>query len=131
MPFDPYLKKGLLKKQSPKFKKIAIQINRSKKDLETAKLVIGKDPEWGATIAYHAMLRIGRAFLFSHGYLPADGAQHKRLLNYVENCWTRDTKIQLINLSRCEESEIYFSMKQIPLEQRPTRMDLLKRLLNW
>lgn len=83
MPFDPYIKNGLLKKQSPNFKQITIQMNRAKKDLETAKLVIEKDPEWGATIAYHAMLRMGRAFLFSHGYLPADGAQHKTV---VELC---------------------------------------------
>jgi len=53
---------------------------RAKKDLETTKLVLDRDAEWAATIAYHAILRAGRAFLFSKGYLPTDGAQHRTVV---------------------------------------------------
>jgi len=49
---------------------------RAKKDLKTAEAVLETDAEWAAAIAYQAMLRAGRAFLYSKGYLPADGAQH-------------------------------------------------------
>jgi len=38
MPFESYLKKGLLKRQSINFKQIEKQIVRAKKDLETARL---------------------------------------------------------------------------------------------
>lgn len=80
MPFESYLKKGLLKRQSVNFRQIEKQVMRAKKDLETARLVLSKDPEWGATIAYQAMLRAGRALIFSKGYLPADGAQHRTVV---------------------------------------------------
>lgn len=80
MPFETHVKKGLLKRQKVNFGQIEKQILRAKKDLETAQDILGKDPEWGATIAYQAMLRAGRAYLFSKGYLPADGAQHKTVV---------------------------------------------------
>ena len=81
MLFEDYLKKGLVKHQRVNFPQIEKQIVRSKKDLETAQLVLKNDSEWSATIAYHAMLRSGRAFLFSKGYLPTDGGQHKTVVN--------------------------------------------------
>lgn len=80
MPFDAYLQKGLLKHQKANFKQIEKQIIRAKKDLETAQTILDRDAEWTATIAYHAVLRSGRAFIFSKGCLPADGAQHKTVV---------------------------------------------------
>ncbi len=80
MLFDDYLKRGLLKQQRINFGQIEKQLARSQKDLKTAQLVLSNDPEWAATIAYHAMLRAGRAFLFSKGYLPTDGGQHRTVV---------------------------------------------------
>jgi uncharacterized protein (UPF0332 family) len=80
MNFNPYLQKGLLKKQPANFKQIHTQLTRAQKDLSTFLLVLDRDPEWAATIAYQAMLRAGRALLFAHGYLPADGQQHKTVV---------------------------------------------------
>lgn len=48
--------------------------------METGGRTLEYDPEWAATIAYQAMLRAGRALLFAHGYLPADGAQHRTVV---------------------------------------------------
>jgi uncharacterized protein (UPF0332 family) len=78
--FTSYLKSGLLKQQHVNFKQIEKQIIRAEKDLLTVGVVLEKDPEWAATIAYQAMLRAGRALLFSHGYLPSDGRQHKTVV---------------------------------------------------
>jgi hypothetical protein len=78
--FDDYLKRGLLKKCEPDFGQISQQIGRAIRDMRTFKLVIKEDPEWAATIAYQSMLRVGRAILFSYGYLPADGQQHKTVV---------------------------------------------------
>ena len=78
--FSYYLKGGLIKRQHPDFSQIDKQIARAEKDLITFALVLEKDAEWAATIAYHAMLRAGRALLFAYGYLPADGRQHKTVV---------------------------------------------------
>jgi hypothetical protein len=78
--FDDYLKRGLLKKCEPDFRQISQQLCRAIRDMRTFKLVIKEDPEWAATIAYQSMLRVGRAILFSYGYLPADGQQHKTVV---------------------------------------------------
>jgi len=75
-----YLNKGLVKEQRPNFDQIAQQIVRAQKDLKTFGVVLSSDPEWACTIAYQAMLRMGRALMFSQGYLPADGQQHKTVV---------------------------------------------------
>lgn len=80
MPFESYVKRGLLKRQQANFKQIEGQVIRAKKDVQTAQRVLKEDSEWAATIAYHAMLRMGRALLFSKGYLPADGGQHRTVV---------------------------------------------------
>lgn len=83
MSLENYLKKGLLKRQNPNREQILGQIRRARKDLKAAKVVLDDDPEWTATIAYHAMLRAGRALLFSKGFLPANGAQHKTVVELM------------------------------------------------
>lgn len=80
MDWGEYLKNGLVKEQHPNFDQIEGQINRAHKDLKTFGLVLSSDPEWACTIAYQAMLRMGRALMFSYGYLPADGQQHKTVV---------------------------------------------------
>lgn len=83
--FEAFLRKGLLKHQRVNIRQIEKQIARAGKDLETAQLVLAKDPEWAATIAYHAMLRSGRALLFSKGHLPADGGQHRTVVELTQH----------------------------------------------
>ncbi len=78
--WEKYLKKGLVKEQRPNFEQIEQQIIRAGKDLKTFRLVLDSDPEWACTIAYQAMLRMGRALMFSYGYLPADGQQHRTVV---------------------------------------------------
>lgn len=75
-----YVNKGLLKEQNADFRQIERQIVRAEKDLNTFQLVIDEDPEWASTIAYQSMLRAGRALLFSFGYLPSDGRQHRTVV---------------------------------------------------
>ncbi len=75
-----YLKQGLIKVQAPNLRQIEKQILRAEKDLKTFHLVEKDDPEWASAIAYQAMLRMGRALLFSYGYLPAERQQHKTVV---------------------------------------------------
>lgn len=80
MNFKDFLSKGLIKKQHVNYDQIEKQIARAEKDLQTFKLLIEDDPEWTSSVAYQAMLRAGRALLFSYGFLPADGQQHKTVV---------------------------------------------------
>ena len=97
MDFDKYIKRGLLKEQRVDFRQIARQIARAERDLVTVELVMEKDPEWAATMAYQAMLRSGRALLFAHGYLPADGRQHKTVVELTAHLLGEEYRIVGIN----------------------------------
>lgn len=88
--FGVYQGQGLLKKCEPDFRQIALQISRAIRDMHTLNLVIDEDPEWAATIAYQSMLRAGRAMLFSYGYLPADGQQHKTVVELTSKLLGRN-----------------------------------------
>lgn len=77
---QPYLNKGLIKNQKPDFDQISLQLRRAEKDLHTVRIVLDEDPSWASTMAYQSMLRAGRALLFAHGFLPADGQQHKTVV---------------------------------------------------
>ncbi len=78
--FQPYLGKGLLKHIKPDFDQIDQQMHRAEKDLHTVRRILDEDPSWASTMAYQSMLRAGRSLLFAHGFLPADGQQHKTVV---------------------------------------------------
>jgi hypothetical protein len=67
---------GLIERVSTGSKQAASNLLRARKDLLTAKATIVVDEEWAYTIAYHAMLRAGRALMFSMGYRPKGKDQH-------------------------------------------------------
>lgn len=75
------LRENLVKRQQPDFGQIASQLKRAQKDLKTAKAVMARDPIWAFAISYHAMLRAGRALIYSKGYLPTAGQSHKTTLS--------------------------------------------------
>jgi len=81
--FNEYLKKGLIKKQRQNFKQISRLIQRAQKDLQSFDRLIDYDPGNAMNLAYNAMLKAGRALLFSFGYLPDDGQMHKTVVEIV------------------------------------------------
>lgn len=84
MNFKDYQAQGLLKIVQPNFKQIERQILRAEKDLKTFILVIENDPEWACSIAFQAMVRMGRALIYAHGYLPTEKKQHKTVVELTE-----------------------------------------------
>jgi uncharacterized protein (UPF0332 family) len=71
---------GFLKehpKDADQAKKLLV---RSLRDIKTAKANLEIDEEAAYTFAYLAMLRSGRALMFLKGYRPADGRQHKTVV---------------------------------------------------
>lgn len=68
---------------APDLHQITKQLGRASKDLRTAEAVSSIDRAWSFTIAYHAMIRAGRAFMFSKGYLPTTLNPHKTIVEFT------------------------------------------------
>ena len=98
--FQSYLQKGFVKKQKPGFRQVEKQITRARKDLNTFDLVEKGDPEWAATMAYQAMLRAGRALMFAYGFLPADGRQHKTVVELTGKLLDKNSKTMVEHFER-------------------------------
>jgi len=79
-----YLKKGLLQKQKPDRRAIKASMERSQKDLQTARFNLPIDEGIAFTVAYLAMLRAARAYMLSKGFRPSDGYQHKTVIEFIE-----------------------------------------------
>jgi uncharacterized protein (UPF0332 family) len=73
---------GSIEKASVSAKQITSNLNRAQRDLRTAKANLTIDEEWAYTIAYHAMLRAGRALIFASGYRPKGREQHKTVVEF-------------------------------------------------
>lgn len=78
------LSKGLIKKQEINFAQTKNLLNRAKKDIIVAKHNLKFDEEVAYNYAYLSMLRCGRALMFVKGYRPADGQQHKTVIEFAE-----------------------------------------------
>ncbi len=76
-------KKGLIRKTKINLKQVYNFLARSKKDLQTSKANISIDEEWSYTIAYHSILRAGRALLMSYGYRPSGKDQHRTVILFT------------------------------------------------
>ena len=78
-----FLGKGLLKKQKTNFRAIQKLMTRAHRDLKTAKANLSIDEGIAYTIAYLAMLRAGRAVMLLRGFRPANGYQHKTVVEFM------------------------------------------------
>lgn len=73
---------GLIEKASLSDKQVLSNLDRARKDLVTSKANLSIDEEWAYTIAYHAMLRAGRALMFASGYRPKGKDQHRTVVEF-------------------------------------------------
>lgn len=83
---------GLIEKVSFSDKQISSNIKRAVRDLATAKATVEIDEEWAYTISYHAMLRAGRALMFSMGYRPRGKDQHRTVVDFCAAILGEDFK---------------------------------------
>ncbi|MBU1863177.1 MAG: hypothetical protein KKH94_05915 [Candidatus Omnitrophica bacterium] len=78
-----YTQKGLIKQQKQDFNAIDAMMSRAIKEIDIAKATLSIDEGTAFTVAYNAMLHVGRALIFSKGYRPIDGAQHKTVVEFA------------------------------------------------
>ncbi len=83
---EEYSSKGLLQKQKSDSRAVEKIVIRSIKDLKTAKANLSIDEGIAYTVAYLAMLRAGRAYILFKGFRPADGYQHKTVVEFMGQC---------------------------------------------
>ncbi len=87
MTFEKFIKnystQGLIKKQTTDLNSIENLISRGYKEVKIAQANIPIDEGIAFTTAYTAMLHAGRALMFSRGFRPIDGYQHKTVVDFA------------------------------------------------
>lgn len=78
------LKELLNEKKIDKIEKEEFDDNLAKKDLESAKHNLDSgDYDWTLSIAYNAVLRVARSFMFHFGYRPIGKEHHKNVFEFL------------------------------------------------
>ena len=96
MTYEKYLEeslgKGLLRRQKADFRGVEKLILRAQKDLKTAKANLDIDEGISYTVAYLVMLHAARAFILLKWFRPADGYQHKTVVEFMSHFLGREIK---------------------------------------
>jgi uncharacterized protein (UPF0332 family) len=83
MGYESWRRDGRIKAANPDPDQVVKQLGRALKDLRAAEAVSSTDRTWAFTIAYHAMVRAGRALMLSLGYLPTNLNSHRTVIEFA------------------------------------------------
>jgi len=75
---------------------------------------------WSFAIAYHAMIRAGRALMFSHGYLPTTKNSHKTIMEFTGSILGdkyKDLMLRFNRMRRKRHDFIYDSQNHTTLSE--------------
>jgi len=131
--YEKFLKDKFVKRQRPDFKQIAHQLQRSLKDLKTAEANLEIDLTWSFTIAYHSMIRAGKALMYSKGYLPIAKRSHKTIVEFTKLILGEeyDSLISKFNrMRRQRHNFIYDSKNHITYHEAKSSLETAKKLTN-
>jgi uncharacterized protein (UPF0332 family) len=103
------LAKGLLKSQKSDLGAVETLLLRAQKDLRTAKANLDIDEGIAYTVAYLAMLHAGRAFILLKGFRPADGYQHKTVVEFMSHFLGKDFKLIVEQFDRMRRKRNIFT----------------------
>ncbi|MBU2494998.1 MAG: HEPN domain-containing protein [Candidatus Omnitrophota bacterium] len=132
MNYEEFLKDNLIKKQNPDFKQIERQLKRAQKDLKTAESNLSIDLTWTFTIAYHAMIRAGRALMYSKGYLPTTKNSHKTIIEFAKLILGAEFENLLGHFNRMRRRRhefIYDSVNHITFSEAKSSIDTARKLI--
>jgi uncharacterized protein (UPF0332 family) len=133
MIYEKFLKDNLIKKEKPDFKQIGCQIKRANKDLKTAEANLSIDLTWAFAIAYHAMMRAGKALIYSRGYLPTAKKSHKTIVELTKLILGNEYENLMAHFSRMRRRRhdfIYDSKNHITSHEAKTSIDAAKSLID-
>lgn len=133
MNYERFLKDNLIKRQEPDFKQIAYQLRRALKDLITAEANLKIDLTWSLAIAYHAMIRAGRALMYSKGFLPTTRKSHKTIVEFTKLILGRDYDALVSRFNRLRRKRhdfIYDSKNHITHSEALSSLETAKKLID-
>jgi uncharacterized protein (UPF0332 family) len=123
---------GLIEKAKFSTGQIESNLSRAQRDLDTAKANLKIDEEWAYAIAYHAMLRAGRAFMFASGYRPRGKDQHKTVVEFCSESLGKDFQhlIARFNRMRLKRHDfIYEPERPIPKTEAVKSLESAERFV--
>ncbi len=132
MSFERFQRDKLLKRQRPDFKQISHQLERSLKDLKTAEANLEIDLTWSYTIAYHSMIRAGRALIFSKGYLPTAKNSHKTIVELTKLMLGEEYNSLTSRFNRMRRRRhdfIYDSKNHVTPQEAESSLEAAKKLI--
>jgi len=91
---------GLIERIEFSPKQALANLARARRDLLTASATLDVDEEWAYAIAYHAMLRAGRAFMLSLGFRPKGKDQHKTVGDFCTEALGREFSQLMVRFNR-------------------------------
>lgn len=133
MSYEKFLKDNLIKNQTPDFKQISYQLQRSLKDIKTAEANLKIDLTWALAIAYHAMIRAGRALMYSKGYLPTTKRTHKTIVEFTKLILGHEYGALVSKFNRLRRKRhdfIYDSKNHITHSEAKSSLDTAKKLID-
>ena len=133
MNYREFLKNKLIKKQKPDFTQIQFQLQRSLKDLKAAEANLNIDLTWAMAISYHAIIRAGRALMYSKGFLPTTRKSHKTIVEFTKLVLGHeyDTLVSKFNrLRRKRHDFIYDSKNRITHSEAISSLETAKKLID-
>jgi len=133
MNYERYIKEGLIKKATPDFKQIEAQLDRAQKDMKTADEIRKIDITWAYTIIYHALVRAGRALIYSKGHLPTAKHAHKTIVELTANILGPEYEALCSHFNRMRRRRndfIYDAMNHISEQEAVASYATAKSLLD-
>lgn len=104
-----YKQKGLIREEKIGSDQVARHIGRARKDLKVAKANLKIDAEASYNYAYLAMLRAGRALMFSMGFRPVGGEQHKTTVSFCECSMKKEFVVLVRHFDRMRKKRNRFT----------------------
>ena len=133
MNYGRFLKDNLIRRQRPDFKQITKQLQRSLKDLKTAEANLEIDLTWSFAIAYHSMIRAGKALMYSKGYLPTTKRSHKTIVEFTKLILGDEYHALIGRFNRMRRKRhnfIYDSKNHITHSEAESSLKTAKRLID-
>ena len=109
---DSLLNQKLITEEQIGFDQIIKHIERARQDLKVSKANLKIDSEAACNYAYLAMLRTGRALMFSFGFRPIDGQQHKTIVIFAEAVLGKDFFLLLARFDRLRKFRNRFTYEE-------------------
>lgn len=125
---------GFLREQSKDPGQAKRHLLRAQRDLKTADANLEIDEEAAYTFAYLAMLRSARALMFLKGYRPADGRQHKTVVD-VATCYlgkgNEDLAYKFEAMRRTRNRFTYEPDLPLGRKESEEALETAKRFVQW